>query len=127
MVGMEIRQDAPIFPSKCAVSGRSTGPFIDTGIEGDVGRVYVRTEKIIELAEFLGMVKASDYNALEEALKDREAEIERLESVEWELIALRESVRRTLDAGAVVDRETKGHRLRPKPGQKAVKVGARAE
>ncbi len=119
---MILVDDAALFPAECIVDKTATGPFVDTQIETRAGeRIYICVERVRELAKLIGYEDAS---VIEELTAAKESAEERLAELEVEDEALRQSVRRTLDAGAVEvrDGELRTHKLRPLRGQKAVKV-----
>lgn len=116
-----IVEDAPLFPGACVISGAQEGPFFDLQTEDDFGqRRYVRVQTIVELAEQVGCLGPVAADALAEQLEAAEARLAELEGVLGELHELRRAVRRTLRAGAVVDRQAgeESYRLRGEPGQR---------
>lgn len=82
-----ITETATFQPGRCAVSGRSEGPFIDTGSDYfGSGRVYLSTLVVKDLAEkHLNLVDGGTVETLIEDLRAAQEEIE-------ELRAFKESV-----------------------------------
>jgi len=76
-----IVETATFPPGRCAVSGRSDGPFIDTGSDTVVpGRVYISTLVLQQLAsEHLAMVASAPLEALREENDELRAQVEALE------------------------------------------------
>jgi hypothetical protein len=125
---MQLVEQALIFPGECALIASATGPFIDTHkVDALEKRIYVSIEALNELDRIAldaGAGQTSELIvALHRTIDEQAAELVRLTAVEAELAALKASVRRTLEAGAGGVQSKDGTtRLRPVPGQKAVRV-----
>lgn len=77
-----IVETATLPPGYCAVSGRSEGPFIDTGSDTiRPGRVYISLLSLQQLAaEHLNMVDGGQLETLTERVAELEAQVEEAES-----------------------------------------------
>jgi len=58
---------AALYPQKCAVTGRTDGPFVDFGVIIPAGRdqrLYVRQPVAEKCGQAVGMVPQAEYDAL---------------------------------------------------------------
>lgn len=119
---MELRESAELFPGCCVLSQSGDGPFIDLGTENVIGeRKYVSAQLVRDMAAVLGLVDGRELEEASERILDLEAQLQEARGVQAELEELRASVRKTLNAGAVANRDGT-FKLRPVPGQRAVSV-----
>jgi hypothetical protein len=93
---LRVVEEAVLYPTTCAVTGRSDGPFVDCGVTIPPGpdfRIYLLAQIVKEAASKLDMVPASDLIAAHE-------EIERLEKKAEKDAKAVEAAHRLLDAVA---------------------------
>lgn len=77
---MRVVEKAVLYPGTCAVTGKSRGPFVDTGVTIPPGkdyRIYIRAEMVREAAAKLDMVPAADLVAAHEEIERLEKKIEK--------------------------------------------------
>lgn len=80
---MMLVESPPLAPGSCYVTGRSEGPFIDTGYDIDDrpvhGRVYIATSFVSDAVGLIGGLGPHDAQRLREAVTHRDARIAELE------------------------------------------------
>jgi len=82
---------AALYPQKCAVTGRTDGPFVDFEVTVPAGRdqrLYIRQPVAEKCGQAVGMVPQAEYDALkaevtqmEEALAEYGERIEKFQSL----------------------------------------------
>ena len=95
---MQIEQTPTLYPGMCAVTGNTTGPVVDVGVDaGDWGRLYLDLSVVREMVGLLGYVDGEivdRYKAELAAAEDRITELERERSIaESEAVGLAEALR----------------------------------
>lgn len=106
--------DTPKFtPARCAITGLTEGPFIDTGICLPIARpyIYVSIPGAIKVGRFAGMVDAEDHQAVTDERDALAAEVEELRAQVEHYEKFEEGVKFTLNQFNVPYRDKPG----PKP------------
>lgn len=69
----------PLHPGKCAISGTSVGPMIDTLVDFDTqpmdGRIYIAVSTVEHMAEMIGMASELAHDRAKGRVKKLEAEL----------------------------------------------------
>lgn len=107
----------------CLVTKSVDGPLIDTQRETDAGeRIYITCAYVEEMARKIGMATRRDFEAVQETAERTEELEAELARTREELQRLKNAVRTTLYAGAVVEKKDgeDTFKLRPKKGEKTV-------
>lgn len=80
---VKVTETARRRPGKCALSGETQGPFLDTGqTVPRYGRVYISLKWLEQPLRELGYLKKTDVEELTEENKSLQSEVERLQEVE---------------------------------------------
>lgn len=126
-MGVRVVRSMEFHPGQCAVIPSGHGPFVDTErVDGMGRRIYLSVEALNEAQTALDAAGAGrackERAALEKRVGELEAANGELEAKALELEKLRDSVRSTLEVGAVRDGRSGKQKLRAAPGQKRVEV-----